>query len=47
MSVILIDTHCSNAKPKEKLYHLNGFNRLHLVVKPNGKKAWCYRLTQG
>jgi|GEM_PF-5565771 len=39
-SVMLIDTQCRTARPKEKLCRLNDFNGLYLEMKPNGKKAW-------
>ena len=42
---MLTDTHCRNAKPKEKLYRLNDQRGLYLEVKPNGVKAWRYRFT--
>lgn len=41
---MLTDTQCRTSKPKAKLYRLNDFNGLYLEVKPNGKKAWRYRL---
>lgn len=40
---MLSDTHCRNAKPKEKLYRLNDYKGLYLEVKPNGVKAWRFR----
>ncbi len=42
---MLTDTHCRNAKPREKLYRLNDQRGLYLEVKPNGVKAWRYRFT--
>ena len=42
---MLTDTHCRNAKPKEKLYRLNDQRGLYREVKPNGVKAWRYRFT--
>ena len=40
---MLNDTHCRNAKPKDKPYKLSDGNGLYLEVKPNGVKAWRYR----
>lgn len=40
---MLTDTHCRNAKPRDKLYRLNDFKGLYLEIKPNGVKAWRYR----
>lgn len=42
---MLTDTHCRNAKPREKLYRLNDHKGLYLEVKPSGVKAWRYRYT--
>lgn len=42
---MLTDTHCRNAKPKEKRYRLNDQRGLYLEVKHNGVKAWRYRFT--
>lgn len=41
--VILTHTKCRTAWPKENLHRFKDFNGLYLEVKPNGKKAWCYR----
>lgn len=37
------DTHCRNAKPKDKPYKLTDEKGLYLEVKPNGVKSWRYR----
>ncbi len=42
---MLSDSHCKNAKPKNKLYRLLDFRGLYLEVKPSGIKAWRYRFT--
>lgn len=42
---MLSDTHCRNAKPREKLYRLNDHRGLYLEVKPSGVKAWRFRFT--
>lgn len=40
---MLTDTQCRTAKPKDKPYKLTDSKGLHLLVKPNGAKAWRYR----
>jgi integrase len=41
--IVLTDTQCRNAKPKDKPYKLVDGKGLYLEVKPNGVKAWRYR----
>ncbi len=43
----LTDTQCRTAKPKEKPYELTDGNGVYLELKPNGVKAWRYRLGAG
>ena len=44
---MLTDMHCRTAKPRERLYRLNGRDGLYLEVKPNGVKAFRYRFKLG
>ncbi len=43
---MLTDAQCRAANPREGIYRLNDYKGLYLEIKPNGIKAWRYRVNQ-